>query len=138
MFSHHRPIYLGDTDAAGVLYFGSVFPICHQAYEASLAAAGVPLASLLQGELAVPIVRAEARFLRPLYCGDVCQVQVLPHSWQEQGFSVEYRLVLEGAESGDGLAAIATTQHCCIDPKTRQRQALPKAMAGWYRRWTAS
>lgn len=134
MFCHRRPIYLSDTDAAGVIYFASIFPICHEAYEASLAAAGIPLSKLLQTNTAVPIVRAEAQFRQPLRCGDRCRVQVRPHSWQSHGFSVDYQLILDGPKQ-DTLAATAMTQHCCIEPKTRQRRELPLEMAAWYQQW---
>ena len=139
MFYHQRPIYLQDTDAAGVVYFASIFSICHQAYEASLAAAGVPLVELLRSGPALPVVQAEAHFLQPLRCGDICQVQLVPRSWQTHRFAVNYQVFAKDAARDlphvERLAATATTQHYCIDPKTRQRQPLPPALQTWYDRW---
>ena len=42
-FTYSRQIYLSDTDAAGVVYFAKGLEICHQAYEESLAEAGISL-----------------------------------------------------------------------------------------------
>ncbi|MBD2021122.1 1,4-dihydroxy-2-naphthoyl-CoA hydrolase, partial [Leptolyngbya sp. FACHB-36] len=44
-FVYSRTVRFSDTDAAGVVYFASALSICHEAYEASLAAVGVDLRS---------------------------------------------------------------------------------------------
>ena len=38
-FTYERTIRLGDTDAAGIMFFANYLVLCHEAYEASLAAA---------------------------------------------------------------------------------------------------
>ena len=40
-FVYHRTIRFADTDAAGVVFFPNYLTICHEAYEESLAAAGI-------------------------------------------------------------------------------------------------
>ncbi|MFS8118916.1 MAG: acyl-CoA thioesterase, partial [Microcoleus sp.] len=42
-FSYTRTVRFQDTDAAGVVYFANVLAMCHEAYEASLAASGINL-----------------------------------------------------------------------------------------------
>ena len=42
-FVYTRSIRFHETDAAGVVYFANVLVLCHEAYEASLAAAGIDL-----------------------------------------------------------------------------------------------
>jgi len=137
MFCYNRTIYLRDTDAAGVAYFASLLSICHEAYEASLAAAGTPLSNLLNyASTAIPIVHAEARFLQPLSCGDRCAVRLRPQGWQAHRFAVAYELYLNPKNSPTGKpAATARTQHYCIHPATRQRQPLPESLQFWYHRW---
>lgn len=76
-FEYLRQVRLSDTDAAGVVYFANGLEICHEAYEAFLTAAGVDLRSFFSGQtVAVPIVRAELDFRRPLYVGDSLVVQL--------------------------------------------------------------
>ena len=48
MFDYRRRIYLGDTDAAGVVYFAKGLEICHEAYEESLAKAGINLNQMIR------------------------------------------------------------------------------------------
>jgi hypothetical protein len=54
-FSYVRTVRLADTDAAGVVYFARTLSICHEAYEAALAAA----------RSAAPHLPAEEPGLRP-------------------------------------------------------------------------
>jgi acyl-CoA thioesterase FadM len=76
-FEYLRQVHLSDTDAAGVVYFTRGLEMCHEAYEAFLTAAGVDLRSFFSGEtVAVPIVKAEIAFRRPLYVGDALVVQL--------------------------------------------------------------
>jgi acyl-CoA thioesterase FadM len=76
-FEYLRQVHLSDTDAAGVVYFTRGLEICHEAYEAFLTAAGVDLRSFFSGQtVAVPIVKAEIAFQRPLYVGDALVVQL--------------------------------------------------------------
>ncbi len=76
-FEYLRQVHLSDTDAAGVVYFTRGLEICHEAYEAFLTAAGVDLRSFFSGQtVAVPIVKAEIGFRRPLYVGDALVVQL--------------------------------------------------------------
>jgi 1,4-dihydroxy-2-naphthoyl-CoA hydrolase len=70
-FTYHRTIRFSDTDAAGVVYFAKVLSICHEGYEASLAASGINLHSFFNNEtVAIPIIHASVDFWRPMFCGD--------------------------------------------------------------------
>lgn len=42
-FYYTRIVHFQDTDAAGVIYFANILAICHEAYEASLAAFNINL-----------------------------------------------------------------------------------------------
>ena len=59
-FVYHRTIHFGDTDAAGVVFFPNYLAICHEAYEESLAAAGLELKSFF-GEHAVVVPVSKSR-----------------------------------------------------------------------------
>ncbi|MEM9980588.1 MAG: acyl-CoA thioesterase, partial [Cyanobacteria bacterium P01_D01_bin.2] len=56
-YTYRRTIRFHETDAAGVVYFANVLTLCHEAYEASLAAAGINVRVFFGGgSLAVPVV----------------------------------------------------------------------------------
>ncbi|PSP16397.1 MAG: 1,4-dihydroxy-2-naphthoyl-CoA hydrolase [Cyanobacteria bacterium QS_8_64_29] len=129
-FRYERTVRLADTDAAGVVYFARVLSMCHEAYEASLEAAGVPLASWIrEGTIALPIVHAHADFYRPLSCGDQLAIALAPQPLGDSEFAVAYELT--GQEPTGPKLAEATTRHACIQPQQRQRIPLPVALWQW-------
>lgn len=132
MFEHHRIIRFQDTDAAGVVYFAQILSICHEAFEASLQAAGIDLGQFFgSGAIAVPIVQTAADFYRPLRCGDRVTVRLTPTQTGEDSFETQYQ-VLQATEK---RAAIATTRHVCIDTANRQRQPLTEELIQWLQQW---
>jgi 1,4-dihydroxy-2-naphthoyl-CoA hydrolase len=139
-FNCDYTVQFRDTDAAGVVYFASILSICHVAYEASLVAAGIELKSFVHNpECAVPIAHVSADFLRPLYCGDLLKIELIPTRSDECKFEIAYRILIvaESAESERKLdvAAMATTKHVTIDPQLRKRRELPANIVNWLDRW---
>lgn len=126
---HHRTVYFCDTDAAGVVYFANALSMCHEAYEASLAAFGIELQLFFNNpEVAIPIIHANVDFFRPMYCGDLLLIHLIPQQLDENKFEISYRIV---ADSSEQLMAKAITRHVCIDPKTRTKTPLPEEMLQW-------
>ncbi len=128
-FLYERTVRFQDTDAAGVVYFANLLSLCHEAYEASLAASGIVLRDFFssQGIVAVPIVHASADFHQPLFCGDQLTVQLMPTKLSETAFEVSYQIF----SVTDQPAAIAKTRHVCIDPRSRTKQPIPNELLRW-------
>ena len=129
-FSHNRTVRFQDTDAAGVVYFANVLSICHEAYEASLAASGINLKSFFNNPTAaIPIIHASVDFLRPMFCGDKLLIHLTPQQLGENKFEIAYQIV--EASSSEQQLAKAITKHVCINPITRTRTQLPEAITQW-------
>ncbi|MBD0334126.1 MAG: acyl-CoA thioesterase [Cyanobacteria bacterium Co-bin13] len=129
-FLYARTIRFHETDGAGVVYFANGLTLCHEAYEASLAAAGVDLrAFFARGPIAYPIVHASIDFRSPLACGDRILINLTPRQVDSTTFEISYRLCLE--ETPERSAATAQSRHVCIDTARRSRLALPPDLIGW-------
>ncbi|KPQ39549.1 MAG: acyl-CoA thioesterase [Phormidium sp.] len=130
---YQHTIRLEDTDAAGVVYFARLLSICHYAYEAAIAEAGIDLAQILaEAKLAIPIVEAQIRFFAPLCLGDQITIEVVPSIMDANQFQVDYTIyTLAGKLAGDRPVSQASTHHVCINPKTRQRQPLTPPLTQW-------
>jgi 1,4-dihydroxy-2-naphthoyl-CoA hydrolase len=129
-FAYHRTIHFPDTDAAGVVFFARYLSICHEAYEESLSAFGVPLGSFFVDNGAViPVFKSEASYLRPLACGDRLRIEVAPRSLSETSYAIDYVIWKKGAV--DKRAAVARTEHVCISSESRERLALPDNLLAW-------
>ena len=92
-FVYERTVRLADTDAAGVVFFARTLSICHEAYEAALAAGGIDLNVLLGANgIVVPIARSEADYIRPLLPGDKLHVSVVAKLTSETRSSLRYEI----------------------------------------------
>jgi len=141
-FTYERTIRLADTDAAGVVFFASTLALCHEAYEAALDAAGCEIADFLgrESDTLIPIAKASAEYLRPLFCGDLVRITLRPTRLSEDSFAIDYELVRLGgsvrktalaAEPRPKIAARAHTEHVCTSRRERCRVALPEKLAVW-------
>ncbi|MCX6951004.1 MAG: thioesterase family protein [Verrucomicrobia bacterium] len=129
-FSHLRTVRLADTDAAGVVFFARTLALCHEAYEESLAAAGLDLNDFLgRADIIVPISRSEADYKRPLRVGDKLRISVTPSPLSGNAFAVTYEIMKLGPV--EKLSARVRTEHVCTSLSKRERTALPPALAAW-------
>src|SRR5476649_1412748 len=129
-FVHHRTVRLADTDAAGVVFFARTLAICHEAYEAALAAAGVDLNDLLGANgIVVTISRSEADYKRPLRPGEKVSVSVTPELLSANSFALRFEITKLGPPAK--LAANVRTEHVCTAPAKRERAPLPPALLAW-------
>ena len=130
-FIYDRKIYFGDTDAAGVVYFANGLSICHEAYEASLAASGIELQSFFRGgAIAVPLTHASIDFFKPMFCGDRIVVSLVKTLLSPESFQIEYQLFFDIESVEKNAIAKALTKHVCIDP-TRKRCSLSQELIKW-------
>ena len=129
-FDYHRTVHFPDTDAAGVVFFARYLSICHEAYEESLAAAGMPLGAFFTDNgVVVPVAKSEASYLRPLACGERLRIEVSPRVLSEHSYAIDYVIWKKGTV--DKRAAVVRTEHVCISSTTRERLALPANLLAW-------
>ena len=132
-FTYSRTIRFQDTDAAGVVYFANVLAMCHEAYEASLAASGINLKLFFSNlEVAIPIVHASVDFFHPMFCGDRINIYLNSNQLTGEKFEIAYQIVMADSEQ---LAAKAISRHVCIDPIVRTRKQMPAEMMQWLHLW---
>ncbi len=131
-FTYERTVRLADTDAAGVVFFARTLSICHEAYEAALAAGGIDLNDLLGANgIVVPISRSEADYKRPLRPGDKLRISVAPEPLSDHSFALRFEIKKLGPP--EKLAASVRTEHVCTAPAKRERAPLPPKLAAWVR-----
>jgi len=129
-FIYPCTVHFADTDAAGVVFFANYLRICHEAYEAALAAAGVELKSFFsEAGVLVPIAKSEASYLRPLFPGDKLSVSCAPAALSDHSYEIRFEITRLGTP--DKIAGRVRTEHVCIGSKSRERQALPAELAAW-------
>ena len=135
-FTYTRTVHFQDTDAAGVVYFANVLAMCHEAYEASLAASGINLKAFFSNpEVAFPIIHASVDFYRPMFAGDRLMIQLTPKQVTGDEFEIAYQVFLAAGELAERSAAKALTKHVCIDAVSRTRKQLSEELMQWMSKW---
>ncbi|ATC65375.1 thioesterase [Nibricoccus aquaticus] len=130
-FVYQRTIHFPDTDAAGVVFFPNYLAICHEAYEESLAAAGISVRTFfMENTLIVPVSKSSAEYLRPLFCGDKIAVTVKPVRLTPDTYAIEFEMTRLDPKPSKPVAHVRTS-HVCIRSDNRQRTPLPEALAAW-------
>ena len=130
-FVYHRTIHFPDTDAAGVVFFPNYLAICHEAYEESLAAAGLNIRTFFaENTLIVPVSKSSAEYLRPLFCGDKISVTVTPARLTPDTYAIEFEMTRTEPKPSKPVAHVRTC-HVCIRSDTRERTPLPPQLAAW-------
>ncbi|MBD2055088.1 acyl-CoA thioesterase [Oculatella sp. FACHB-28] len=142
-FVYLRTVFFRDTDAAGVVYFTNILSMCHEAYEASLAAAGVDLKQFFgKAKTAFPIAHASVDFFRPMFCGDRLAIQMQPKQTKPDEFEITYHLFAAKANSSPDLSvppaslSRALSRHVCIDSASRTRSPLSAEIIHWLDQWS--
>ncbi|MEQ9235936.1 acyl-CoA thioesterase [Coleofasciculus sp. E2-BRE-01] len=129
-FTYNRTVRFQDTDAAGVVYFANVLVMCHEAYEDSLAKAGINLKTFFShAAVAVPIIHSSVDFFQPMFCGDKLLIDGIPQRLSDSKFEIKYQVI--DAASPQRHLADALTRHVCIDTNTRTKIILPDGMINW-------
>jgi YbgC/YbaW family acyl-CoA thioester hydrolase len=125
-FLHPHTVRFAEVDAAGISFFSRTFEACHVAFEACLEAGGWPLQDILAaGDVALPLVAAEARWRRPTRLGERLQVELRVEAVSERSVVFAYR-VLDPAEEGDAaVRATARLTHAGLDRRTGRGAAVP-------------
>lgn len=122
MFTQKLFVRMYDTDAAGILYFGSQFRFAHDAFESMMAQEGLTFQDLFTKEdFIFVIVHAESDYMSSLHVGDPITVSLWISRIGETSFEISYNIHKE-----DGtLAGKAKTVHVCLDKASHSKRKLP-------------
>lgn len=111
-FSVEEKIWLDDTDAAGIMFNGHLFRICHRVYEKWLFDLGFPIKDMLSTkQWGLLIARVEGVFHRPLPTGLSIRITLQIEKISERSFTLVYRIW----DTQSNLYASASSTHVSVD-----------------------
>jgi YbgC/YbaW family acyl-CoA thioester hydrolase len=124
-FAETRRVRFQDVDAAGIVFYPRVLEYFSDAYMAWLHEAAIDIPRTLElGEIAFPLVHAEADYLRPLRFGDTISVEIAATKVGETSFTIGYRI----RTATGRVASIGQTAHVCIDRATFRACPIPEEL----------
>ena len=122
---HPHAIRFQEIDAAGILFYGRVFDLFHDAYVGLLTELGFPLPMMLADEpWLLPLAHAEADYRAPLRFGDRVEVELQTRRLGKSSFTLTYRIVGEAGR----VHAVGSTVHTCVDRGTFSSHRLPETL----------
>ena len=121
MACHSVTVRLHHTDAAGVLFYGRLFELVQEAFEAALEAGGLALADLLRdGGFRLPVVHVEADYRSAVRVGDVLEVRMAFNAGDRS-----LRVKADFVDAAGRQVATVRVVHAVVDQETGTAVALP-------------
>ncbi len=120
MFLHNIKINFYDCDPAGILFFGRVFELCHQAYESMVDGFGLEENYWNNPDYIVPILNAESHYHMPIKYGDNIRVEIKVTNLKSSSFELSYTLINESSEK----CCEVRTVHVFVDKKTWKKNPM--------------
>jgi 4-hydroxybenzoyl-CoA thioesterase len=113
-FRIRQPVRHPDVDRAGIVYFPRFYDFFHRALEDFFRdEVGIPYWNLEETlHVALPVVRIETDFARPLAHGDVVTIDLETLSLGEHSITVQYRVYRPGSTEA---AASSRIVMCAIE-----------------------
>ena len=126
-----RRVRFGDCDSANVIHFHNLLKWSHEAWEESMDKYGIPLNEIFPNRefkenSVLPIINCEAKFLGPIYCGDLLLIQILPKKINDHLFQVETIFFKDSMKVAESIII-----HCSINPNTRVKTTLSEDLEKW-------
>lgn len=125
MFTYQTRVKLHDTDAAGLLFYSSIFNIIHDAYEAFLDSHDLNIGKILKEKIyMLPIVRAEADYKLKQTVGDEMTIILTCEKVGKSSYTINYKIL----NSENEIACTAKTVNVVLEYNTKEITAIPQKL----------
>lgn len=131
MFLHKTKINFYDCDPAGILFFGRVFDLAHQAYEAMINSFELGEDYWNNPDYVVPILNAESHYHHPMKYGEIISVQIKVTNLKSSSFELSYLFLNENSEK----CCEVKTVHVFVDRKTWKKNPMSEKISGGLSRY---
>ncbi|MCL4417658.1 MAG: acyl-CoA thioesterase [Actinobacteria bacterium] len=121
MYIYKTNIKLYHTDAANLIFYSNLFNIAFECYEEFLAKVDFSIPKILnEGKVLIPIVHAEADFIKPIRLGDKIEIQMSLNSVGKSSYKLNYDFY-----SNNERVAHAKTTHVLVDASSHKPVKIP-------------
>lgn len=122
-FRYATTITLFDTDASGLLFYGSLFRLTQSCFEAFLRERKLPIEEWITGNLPVlPVRKVEADYRVPLRVGATIEVSIKDLSIGTSSLTITYCVIDTNTTTE---CATATVTHVAVDRTTMKPIPVP-------------
>ncbi len=122
IFRTQKTLTFKEADPAGIMFFGNIFGIAHDAFEEFIVAAGYTYTEWFgPKEYIIPIRHTDANYFSPFFPGKTYQIDITVGKIGESSFQMKYLFSHNGKKN-----AVVTMVHTVANKTTMQKMALPE------------
>lgn len=111
MFEYTTRVNFYNCDPAGIMFFAEAFKFAHSAYEVFLTSLSANKNYFNDDKIALPIIKTNAEYFKPLKAGDEIKIMVSVTQLKEKSFELTYNIY----NNTNDLCIIVETVHLCVD-----------------------
>jgi YbgC/YbaW family acyl-CoA thioester hydrolase len=123
-FKTQTRIKFREADPAQIMYFANVFSLAHDTFEEFIVEAGYRWEEWFSADQhMIPIRHVEADYKSPFIPGQLYDIEASVESLTSTSFKMKYVFT-----NNNRLHATVSMVHAVLDPRTKQKMALPALM----------
>ena len=123
LYIYETPVRMHHTDAAGLIFYGSIFSITQDAFESFCSDIGFDFGKWFQSmKFITPVVHAESDYIKPILLGDRLKIKAMNEKIGKTSFTMFYHFY----NQKNILVAKTRIVHVVVNHKTRKKQNIPK------------
>lgn len=124
IFRTQRTLTFREADPAGIMFFGHILGLAHDAFEQFLSAAGYQYAEWFeQRDVLIPIRHTQCDFLAPFRPGQTYDILVSVESFGTSSFKMKYIF-----SQNQNQHALVSMVHTVVDGTSMKKISLPTLM----------
>ncbi len=114
-----------EADPAGIMFFGNIYGICHDAFEDMIEGIGIGWDSYFNNkDLLIPLMKSEAEYRGSLVPGKHYEISIFFSQLKTSSFEITYN-IQDILGPSPRICMIVKTVHVCLDAKTKAKIPLP-------------
>ncbi|MCE5329850.1 acyl-CoA thioesterase [bacterium] len=125
MYIYKTKIKLYHTDAANLIFYSNLFNLAYECYEEFLENSDFSVLKIInEGKILMPVVHAEADYIKPMRLGDKIEIQLSLFSSGKSSYRLDYNFYNENKEK----VAFAKTAHVVISIDNYRPVKIPEKL----------
>lgn len=110
-----------DADAAGVVFYGKVYEMAQEAFEAMIESFDFPINRIIyQSEIIFPVIHSQAEYPAPVRLGHEVEIQILLGKISDSSFTLVYRFI-----HNESVVCTVKTIQVAVNRKKWEKDLIP-------------
>ncbi|MCH8942594.1 MAG: acyl-CoA thioesterase [Bacteroidetes bacterium] len=132
MITFKTKINFFDCDPEGILFYGRIFQLCHEAYEAMIESFNLKDSYWGNENFIVPIIHCEAKYRKPLLAGETTEIEITVTNLKNSSFELTYLCKNNKGEVTSNVRTVHVFVNRTDWKKTKISEEVKKGLEGHF------